>query len=200
MALALSQDRVGPIFRTMEGGPMVFNTIHGVDPRDPGTGTTPFQFDRNIRLLSLRIRVDAMARKGFLDTLRELGMTTREIGPRPQLAGCGALGAESSSAFDSYGQTRAKELGIDLATIPERPPRGGGAGGGRGGADSTIAGCGGADSTAGGGGGWGDRPVVYNQQPICAVPAGNLYNDDRILSVAHQYLKNTAWHLKQPNL
>src|SRR6185503_1113956 len=119
---------------------MVFNTIHGVDEKDPGTVTTPFQFDRNIKLSSVRIGVDAMAPKEFVDKLRELGMTTKEIGPRPQSQG-GGLGAESSAAFDSYVQNKAKELGIDLATIPE-PARGGGAGRGRGGA--------GADSTAGG--------------------------------------------------
>jgi hypothetical protein len=37
-------------------------------------------------------------------------------------------------------------------------------------------------------------------QPICAVIAGNLYNDDKILSVAHQYQINTTWHLKHPSL
>ncbi len=35
-------------------------------------------------------------------------------------------------------------------------------------------------------------------QPICAVIAGNLYNDDKILSVAHQYQMHTTWHLKHP--
>jgi hypothetical protein len=37
-------------------------------------------------------------------------------------------------------------------------------------------------------------------QPICAVIAGNVYNDDKILSVAHQYQINTAWHLKRPSI
>jgi len=50
----------------------------------------------------------------------------------------------------------------------------------------------GADTTA--------PPVTYNPQPICAVLAGNLYNDDKILSVAHQYQTHTAWHLKHPTL
>ena len=44
------------------------------------------------------------------------------------------------------------------------------------------------------------QPVVYNQQPICAVIAGNLYNDDKILSVAHQYQIHTNWHLKHPTI
>jgi hypothetical protein len=42
--------------------------------------------------------------------------------------------------------------------------------------------------------------VVYNKQPICAVICGNLYNDDKILSVAHQYQVRTAWHTKRPTL
>jgi hypothetical protein len=78
------------------------------------------------------------------------------------------------------------------------PAGGGGRGGGAAGAAGGAAGAA-ADPTAG-------RatepaqPVVYNQQPICAVLAGNLYNDDKILSVAHQYQMRTAWHLKHPTL
>ena len=40
--------------------------------------------------------------------------------------------------------------------------------------------------------------VTYNPQPICAVLAGNLYNDDKILSVAHQYQIHTDWHTETP--
>jgi hypothetical protein len=314
MVLAWGSDRVGPICRTIEDCAMVFNTIHGVDAKDPGTVTTPFQFNRNIRLSSIRIGVDANAPKELVDKLRALGMTTTVIGPRPQSQG-GGFGAESAAAFDSYVQAKAKELGIDLATIPE-PARGGGAGRGGGrGADSTAAGRGGApDSTAGRGGGGGGgagrggdpgnptgmaaitrwtngrfprafdyinaqrrryvvisqmaellkdldmyvpggpgagqfdiglhaqtghpcavfpykfesppagraggagrggadttagragaagtptEQVVYNPQPICAVLAGNLYNDDLVLSVAHQYQKSTDWHTRHPKI
>jgi hypothetical protein len=301
MVLAWSQDRVGPICRTIEDAAMVFNTIHGVDPKDPGTVTTPFHFDRNIKLASVRIGVDATAPTEFVDKLRELGASPTPLGPRPQMQG-GGLNVESSAAFDSYVQWKAKELGIDLATIPEPQGRGGGGGGGGGGGRGRGAG---ADSTAGargfgggGGGGGGGRadpgnptgmaaltrwtngrfqrafdfvesqrrryilitqmaellkdldmyvpgnsgdvglhaqtghpcavvpykfesppagrggggrgatdatgrapePVTYNPQPICTVLAGNLYNDDKILSVAHQYQTHTAWHLKHPAL
>jgi hypothetical protein len=68
----------------------------------------------------------------------------------------------------------------------ESPPAG--RGGGRGGAGPAGA----APDTA--------PPVVYNPQPICAVLAGNLYNDDMILSVAHQYQVHTNWHERHPNL
>ncbi|HEX4683640.1 MAG TPA: hypothetical protein VH277_13065, partial [Gemmatimonadaceae bacterium] len=235
----------------------------------------------------------------FVDKLTELGAKPTPIGPRPQVAGGGGLGVESAAAFDEYVQTKAKELGIDLATLPEpQPGRGGrGGGGGRGaGADSTgrgVALAGGAGGGAGAGGGRGDPgnptgmaaltrwsggrfprafdfvqaqrrryilisqmaellkgydmyvpgsngfdvglhaqtghpcavvpykfespaagrggggrggadttapQVTYNPQPICAVLAGNLYNDDKILSVANQYQIHTEWHLKHPSL
>src|SRR6185369_9196984 len=61
MVLAWSQDRVGPICRTVEDCAMVFNVIHGVDAKDPSTVMTPFNFDRNIKLAKLRIGVDPNA-------------------------------------------------------------------------------------------------------------------------------------------
>jgi hypothetical protein len=290
---------------------MVFNAIHGVDPKDPGTITTPFHFERGIKLASVRLGVDPGAPKEFVDMLKQLGAVPKEIGPRPQGAG-GGLGVESAAAFDFYVQMKAKELGIDVASIPE-PQRGGGGGRGGGGRAATPpdpAAAAGADPAAtgrgagggrggdagrptgmaainrwtsgrfpramdfiqqqrrryvvisqmaellkdfdmyvpgngydiglhaqtghpcavlpykfdsppaGGGGRGGGRaggdpaaaagaatppppaaaPVVYNKQPICAVIAGNLYNDDKVLSVAHAYQSRTEWHLKHPTL
>jgi hypothetical protein len=63
----------------------------------------------------------------------------------------------------------------------------------------------------GGGGGRGGRagdsaaapaapPIPLNPQPLCAQIAGNLYLDDVIVSVAHKYQVNTAWHLERPKL
>jgi Asp-tRNA(Asn)/Glu-tRNA(Gln) amidotransferase A subunit family amidase len=297
MVLAWSQDRVGPICRTIEDCAMVFNTIHGVDPKDPGTVTTPFHFDPHMKISSMRIGVDEQAPKEFIDKLRELGANLKPIGPRPQLAGGGALGVESAAAFDEYVQMKAKELGIDVATIPEPVGRGGGGRGRGAAADSGVRAAGApagapAGAAGGAGGGRGDpgnptgmaaltrwtggrfargfdfvngqrrryilisqmaellkdydmyvpgangfdvglhaqtghpcavvpykfdsppagrggrgaaadtnaAPVVYNKQPICAVIAGNLYNDDKILSVAHQYQIHTEWHLKHPGI
>ena len=48
MVLGWSQDRVGPICRTIEDCAMVFNAIHGVDPKDPSTVMTPFNYNRDI--------------------------------------------------------------------------------------------------------------------------------------------------------
>jgi Asp-tRNA(Asn)/Glu-tRNA(Gln) amidotransferase A subunit family amidase len=73
MTLSWSRDRVGPICRTIEDCAMVFNTIHGVDEKDPSTVMTPFHFERDIKLSSFRIGVDASAPKEFVDKLRELG-------------------------------------------------------------------------------------------------------------------------------
>ena len=60
MVLACSQDRVGPICRTIEDCAMVFNAYHGVDEKDPSTLTTPFQFDRHIKLSALRLALIRM--------------------------------------------------------------------------------------------------------------------------------------------
>jgi hypothetical protein len=309
MVLAWSQDRVGPLCRTIEDCAMVFNEIHGTDPKDPGTVMTPFKFDRNLKIASMRIGVDPQAPKEFVDGLVALGAKTKPIGARPANQG-GGFGAESAAAFDSYVQMKAKELGVDLATIPEPAGRGGGGGGGggrggRGGADST-AGRGGAGGGAGAGapaagapparpgdptgmatitrwtggrfprafdfinaqrrrftlisemetllkdfdmyiptangdiglhaqtghpcavvqykfepqpagrGGGPGRggaaggadsagrgappPEPFNPQPICATLAGNLYNDDLILSVAHQFQVASDWHKRRPKI
>jgi hypothetical protein len=293
MTLAWSRDRVGPMCRSIEDCAMVFNVIHGVDEKDPSTLMAPFSFDRNIRLASLRIGADAAAPPEFVAKLRELGANPIPIGPRPQMAGGrGGGGGESTAAFDSYVQAKARELGIDLATLEAAGGRGGrGRGaaadttGGRGGApnpatairfpgangrgaraldfiqslrrrqilisqmgeflkdyDMYVPASGGADialhaltghpcavvpykfepqptgrggrgrgrggaadttGRAGGAGGRGGAPgeqVVYNPQPICAVLAGNLFNDDKILSVAHVYQMATDWHMRRPKV
>jgi hypothetical protein len=286
MVLGWSMDRVGPITRTVEDAAMVFNAIHGVDEKDPSTVMTPFQFDRKISLASLRIGVDPNAPKEFVDKLKELGMQPKEVGPRPTVggAGGGGLNVEDAAAFDDYVQIKAKEIGLDLNSLPEPAAGRGGGGGGRGAsaAGSAVAAPGapavpanpmapadwnprfvngrtvrafefvqgqrrrymliskwaeymkdldmfigapsadvGANSQTGhpcvvvqykfdvpaqGGGGGGrggalpQPPLDLRPQPICATIIGNLYNDDKILSVAHQYQVNTDIHLKHPTL
>lgn len=125
MVLAWSQDRIGPMCRTAEDCAMVFHVLHGVDPKDPSTVTTPFAFSRAIDLRTLRVGVDPEAPAGLVATLRELGMSPRAIGPRPTVAGMGGggLGVEYAAAFDAYVQRKAKEIGLDLEHLPEPPPR-----------------------------------------------------------------------------
>ena len=132
MVLSWSQDRVGPMCRTIEDCAMVFHVLHGVDPKDPSTVTTPFAFDRAIPLAKLRIGVDAQAPKELVETLTKLGMVAKPIGARPTVAGMagGGLNVEYAAAFDSYVQRKAKQFGLDLNALPERPATGGGPGGG----------------------------------------------------------------------
>ena len=282
---------------------MVFNVIHGADAKDPGSITMPFRFNANINLASLRIGVRRQNAPtpdpvylAFLDKLKALGAKPTEIADPPTVAGSqGGINVESAAAFDSYVQAKAKELGMDMATVLTtygRAGGGGGGGGGRGAAAAPTAadtGRGASAATApntaqlnrwvpgrtptameflqtqrrrqklitawqeylkdidlyigaadtgvhaqtghpvavvqmgfgvraqgaggrGGGGGRGGRgdsataaaptppPAPQNPQPICTQIAGNLYNDDLILSVAHKYQINTAWHRERPTL
>jgi Asp-tRNA(Asn)/Glu-tRNA(Gln) amidotransferase A subunit family amidase len=287
MVLAWSQDRVGPITRTPEDAAMVFNAIHGSDPKDPSTVTTPFYFDPAIKLASLRVGVDPNAPPEMVAMLRDLGMKPTDIGPRPAVAGAGnGLGVEDAAAFDEYVQRKAKEIGLDLNALPEPTPggRGGGRGAGRG---AGGAGGGGAPTNpmapadwnprfvngrrgtafdfmqaqrrryilitkwadfmkdldmfmaspsadvgvnaqtghpcavvpykfdvpaqggfGGRGGGAGAAapaapatpPAPLNPQPICGTIIGALYNDDKILSVAHQVQTHTNFSQKRPAL
>lgn len=121
MVLAWSQDRVGPICRTVEDCAMVFNAYHGVDEKDPSTITAPFRFDRTRKLSSLRIGVDSSAPKEFVEKLKSLGLKPKEIGARPTVSGVGqgSVNVEYAAAFDAYVQRKAKEIGLDLSTLPE---------------------------------------------------------------------------------
>lgn len=278
MVLAWSQDRVGPICRSIEDCAMVFNTIHGVDAKDPSTVMTPFNFDRNIKLASLRVGVDPNAPKELVDKLRELGMKPKDIGPRPTVPGIGGggLNVEYAAAFDDYVQRKAKESGLDLNTVitattggtpfpgtvpaPTGPPSPMAPAdwnprfvNGRtvkgfeflqnqrrryvlvtkwgefmkdldlfiGAPQADVApnaqtghpcavvpykfdvpvqqargtGAGGATAAAAA-----PPSAPLNPQPICAVITGALYNDDKILSVAHQFQTHNDVYLKHPTL
>ena len=271
MVLAWSQDRVGPICRTIEDCAMVFNAYHGADEKDPSTITTPFHFERNIRLSTLRIGVDSQAPKALVEKLKQLGMTPKDVGPRPTVPGIGGggLNVEYAAAFDSYVQRKAKEIGLDLTTLPEPTPgRQPGPYGNAPASTSPMAPAdwnprfvGGRTARAfeflqnqrrrmvlvakwgeymkdldlfiggpnadvapnaqtghpcavvpyafdvpqfGGGGGRGGDPntpaPTYKPQPICGVITGALFNDDKILSVAHQFQQATDFHTKRPTL
>lgn len=152
MVLSWSMDRIGPMARSVEDCAMVFNAIHGIDEKDPSTITTPFHFDPNINLGSLRIGVDPNAPPELVDKLRELGMKPVAVGPRPTVAGLNSgLNVEYSAAFEDYVERKAQETGFDLTNIPVPAAgrgrgaggggRGGGAGAGGGGVPATPASC-----------------------------------------------------------
>jgi Asp-tRNA(Asn)/Glu-tRNA(Gln) amidotransferase A subunit family amidase len=268
MVLAWSMDRVGPMCRTIEDCAMVFNAIHGVDEKDPSTVTTPFQFDRNIRLASLRVGVDSGAPSELVDRLRALGLQPREIGPRPTVpVAMSGLNVEGAAAFDAYVQRKARETGLDLSALPAPAPAGRAGGAPAPGVpanpmapadwnprfvngrtprafefvqnqrrrqvlvqrwaafmsdlDLFISGPQ-ADTSAtaqtghpcvvvpykfdvppqvgGRTGGPADSSAPLNPQPIAAVITGALFNDDKILSLAHQLQKVTDFHLRRPKL
>lgn len=276
MVLSWSQDRVGPMCRTIEDCALVFSVLHGVDEKDASTVTTPFRFDRTLKLSSLRIGVDPNAPKELVDKLTALGMQPKPIGARPTIAGMagGGLNAEYAAAFDSFVQRKAKEFGLDLNALPERsnnqasfgntpPARPAGlapdAANPMAPADWNPRFVGGRSTRAfefinnqrrrlmlvqawgtfmqeldafigapnadvgpnaqtghpcavlpykfdvpqfGGGGGRSNDSTpapTYKPQPICAVITGNLYNDDVILSVAHQFQKSTDFHTRRPS-
>jgi Asp-tRNA(Asn)/Glu-tRNA(Gln) amidotransferase A subunit family amidase len=145
MVLAWSQDRVGPMCRTAEDCAMVFSVIHGVDEKDPSTVTTPFEFDRHLRLSTLRIGIDDRTPNGappaLVAILKDLGARLQPIGARPPQAAMngtgflssGGLNTEYAAAFDDYVQRKAREIGLDLSALPETPPAGRGRGAGAGG-------------------------------------------------------------------
>lgn len=123
MVLAWSQDRVGPMCRTAEDCAMVFSVIHGADPRDPSTVTTPFAFARRIDLSTVRVGVDPDAPEGLVTRLREMGLRPVAVGPRPTVPGIGggSLNVEYAAAFDDYVTRKAKETGLDLDALPPSP-------------------------------------------------------------------------------
>jgi Asp-tRNA(Asn)/Glu-tRNA(Gln) amidotransferase A subunit family amidase len=121
MTLSWSRDRVGPLARTLEDCAMVFNTLHGADPKDPSTLTTPFQFDRNIDLARVRIGYDEAAPAAVIEALRSLGANPRPIAARPRVQGAGSGGGEGAAAFDFYVQLLAEELGVKLEELPPAP-------------------------------------------------------------------------------
>ncbi len=294
MVLAWSQDRVGPMARTAEDAAIVFNVMHGADEKDPGSITMPFHFNPNIDLSKLRIGVRAQNAQNpdatftaFVEKLKALGAKPKDIAEPPTVAGsAGGIDVESAAAFDSYVQMKAKQLGMDMATVLTTYGRqanggrgAGGGGGGGGGANATpaaVAAAAAAANTANlngqlnrwvpgrtptafdfinsqrrrhklitawqeylkdidlyvgaadtgvhaqtghpvvvvqmgfgvrapqGGGRGGAAPATpaapLNPQPICTQIAGNLYNDDIILSVAHKYQSNTDWLRERPKL
>jgi Asp-tRNA(Asn)/Glu-tRNA(Gln) amidotransferase A subunit family amidase len=114
---------VGPMCRTVEDCAMVFSVIHGADEKDPSTVTTPFRFDRRLDLTKLRVGVDADAPPALVARLRELGVSPREIGPRPTVPGVGggSLSVEYAAAFDDYVRRKANETGLDLTALPPTP-------------------------------------------------------------------------------
>lgn len=228
MVLAWSMDKVGPLCRSVEDCALVFSAIHGADEKDPATLTTPFRFRRGADLSTLRIGYDEDAPEAFLEALRSLGANPVPMPEIPRGAS-NALTVESSAAFDFHiapqieaeaaapppeeeeearnrarfrsgrevlaldflqSQRRRHILMQEMAETME-------------GFDMFVSGRGQVGLTNQTG-----HPAVVvpfdfggdNPQPLTTTIIGDLFADDKILSVAHAYQRSTDWHLRRPDL
>jgi Asp-tRNA(Asn)/Glu-tRNA(Gln) amidotransferase A subunit family amidase len=227
MVLAWSMDKVGPLCRSIEDCALVFNTIHGADEKDPATLTTPFRFQRNPDLSALRIGFDEDAPEAFVEALRSLGASPVPMAEVPR-GSSNALNVESAAAFDFHiapqieaeaaapppeeeedrsrgrfrggrdvsgldfvqSQRRRHILMIEMAEAMD-------------GFDMFVSGRGQVGLTNQTG-----HPAVVvpydfggdNPQPLTTTIVGDLFADDKILSVAHAYQRSTDWHLRRPDL
>jgi Asp-tRNA(Asn)/Glu-tRNA(Gln) amidotransferase A subunit family amidase len=101
MVLSWSMDKVGPMCRSLEDCALVFNAIHGASELDPASLTTPFVFDRDLDLRSVRIGYTDDAPGAFLQGLSNLGAALRAMPALPELT-LTQLDAESAAAFDFH--------------------------------------------------------------------------------------------------
>jgi Asp-tRNA(Asn)/Glu-tRNA(Gln) amidotransferase A subunit family amidase len=224
MVLSWSMDKIGPMCRTIEDCALVFNTIHGADEKDPSSVTAPFQWERSPDLSKLRIGYDEQAPKDVVNKLRELGAQPKPMPARPSARGMNALSVETAAAFDFYvaaglnnppanraatggsperfarsrtvtaldylqSQRRRQMLIQEMARIMKD-------------FDMYVSGSGDVQLTNQTG-----HPAVIvpygmtegeRSQPRCATIIGNLFADDKILSVAHAYQRATDWHQRHP--
>lgn len=123
MALSWSMDKLGPLCRSAEDCALVFDAIHGADPRDPTSVTAPFRWDASgplggIRIGYLRSAFEA-DRPGkahddaALAALRQLGVDPVEVTMPEDLPVAALriiLNAEAAAAFDEVTRTNQDDL------------------------------------------------------------------------------------------
>jgi Asp-tRNA(Asn)/Glu-tRNA(Gln) amidotransferase A subunit family amidase len=228
MVLAWSMDKVGPLCRSIEDCALIFNTIHGADEKDPSTLTTPFRFQRNPDLSALRIGFDGDAPEAFVEALRSLGADPVPMAEMPR-GSSNALSVESAAAFDFHvaPQIEAEALLPEPLSEEEMRARSRFRGGrdvsaldfvqsqrrrhllmmemaqAMEGFDMFVSGRGEVGLTNQTG-----HPAVVvpydfggdNPQPLTTTIIGDLFADDKILSVAHAYQRSTDWHSRRPDL
>lgn len=132
MALSWSMDKVGPIARTAEDCALIFDALHGVDPRDPTTLDTPFAWSPTASLKGQRMgfapsQFDAKseyhtANEASLETLRRLGaeLVPLELPDAPVNVIRVVLTVEAASAFDAL--TLSGQLDDIIAPRPTNWP------------------------------------------------------------------------------
>jgi Asp-tRNA(Asn)/Glu-tRNA(Gln) amidotransferase A subunit family amidase len=227
MVLSWSMDKVGPLCRSIEDCALVFNAIHGADEKDPSTLTTPYRFHRNPYLRSLKIGYEEDAPEAFIQSLIGLGAEPVPMEGIPR-GSSNALSVESAAAFDFHVAPQIEaEVGRPEPDEAEarrrnRFRRGRDVSGldfvqsqrrrylvmkemaeAMEGFDMFVSGRGQVGLTNQTG-----HPAVVvpydfggdNPQPLTTTIIGDLFADDKILSVAHAYQTSTDWHLKRPDL
>jgi hypothetical protein len=158
-------------------------------------------------------------------------MNPNPIGARPTVAGFtgGGLNVEYAAAFDDYVQRKAKEIGLDLATVVTATTNGtpfAGTVAPPAGPASPMAPADWKDLDLFIGSTFADvapnaqtghpcavvpyklavpeqprvAPGAAPSTPICAVITGALYADDKILSVAHRFQVHDDVYLKHPTV
>jgi Asp-tRNA(Asn)/Glu-tRNA(Gln) amidotransferase A subunit family amidase len=126
MTLSWTQDRLGPLCRTVEDCALVFHAIARADDRDRSVIDLPFNWDAGLDIHKLRIGYLAPAfedagrnsvlkqnDRGVLDTMKALGLELEpfELPAMPLGVTGGILGAESGASFDEFLRSgRDKEL------------------------------------------------------------------------------------------
>ncbi|MEX2532249.1 MAG: amidase [Gemmatimonadota bacterium] len=221
MVLSWSMDKVGPFCRTVEGCAMVFEAMHGADPRDPSSLTTPFRYQPPADLSGYRIGATADAPSEALRSLEALGA---EVVSMPELPGRdrSSLNVESAAAFDFHVLATAQDgsepdawedrfqagrsvLALDhvqslrhrlvamqeLAEVMEEM-------------DAFVSPSGELGLTNETG-----HPAVVvpytcsegeAPQPECLTLVGRPFEDDRLLGIAHAFQESGDWHLRRPDL
>ncbi len=225
MVLAWTMDRVGPMCRSSEDCALVFNAIHGRDDKDPSTLTTPFRFDPKPDLSKYRIGFDARAPKDMVDKLRELGADPKPIGNRPTPRGVDTIEPESTAAFDCFLSTGIVK---DEDSPNGTPGRGRFTRGHNASAldfiqaqrrrqlivrqmaelmkdfDMYVSGGGDVELCSYTGNPAAVLPYMFRTgdagQPVCTTIIGDVFADDKILSVAAAYQRATQHHTHRPKL
>src|SRR3954451_14689659 len=117
MTLSWTQDRLGPLCRTVEDCALVFHAIAKTDEQDLSVIDLPFNWDADLDVRRLRVgylaagfqeparNADWKRNDGqVLETIRALGVTPEafELPSMPVGVTGGILGAESGASFDAF--------------------------------------------------------------------------------------------------
>jgi Asp-tRNA(Asn)/Glu-tRNA(Gln) amidotransferase A subunit family amidase len=219
-------DKPGPMCRSIEDCALVFNAIHGSDPKDPATVTTPFEFRRLANLNGIRVGHVANAPESFLTSLREMGATLTVLPELPNITSP-SIGVEGAAAMQGYidEKLRAFEAGGD--SVPPRFQNG------RQntaldylqaqrrrwllmqewdkrlqGLDIFVGGLNASNQTGHPavvlpytfGSTTNQQGVVSHEQPRTVTIFGHVFADDVVLNVAHAYQIKHDWHLRRPTI